>query len=135
MLSMRRLLACLLAVAASVLPGAAVAQVSPGPGVRVLESEVLADDLFFLYSMETITGGTPRWQRVWLGGWSKPADVPRDRIFTGLMVDGVLLPRKVEVLALPGALVNDPAITRVPVSLDLRMYFTALSLEDPHHAT
>ena len=132
---MRRVLTCLLAFAASVLPAPAVAQVAPGPGVRVLKSEVLADDLFFLYSTETLTSGTPRWQRVWLGGWSQPSDVPRDRIFVGLMRDGVLLPRKVEVLALPGALVNDPAITRVPGSLDLRMYFTALSLQDLDHAT
>ena len=127
--------AVLLALAAFLTPASASAQVSPGPGVVVLKREVLADDVFFLYSAETRPTGMFGDQTIWLGGWSKLANMPRDRIFMGEIRGGALQPELRQVLKMPGALVNDPSVIQVPGSSDLRMYFTALSLDDVEHAT
>src|SRR5262249_46138207 len=112
----------------------ASAQVSPGPSVIVLEREVLADNLFFLYSAETGAAIQPGSQVVWLGGWSNPENMPRDRIFMARIRDGSL-DGLTEVLTLPRALVNDPSLTMVPGTDDLLMYFSVLSLDDVPHAT
>jgi len=131
----RRQRAGVLPLIALLLAAPASGQVSPGPGVRVLQSQVLADDLFNLYSAETEGRHGSGRERIWLGGWSVPQDMPRDRIFLGILSADRSLSELIQVLQLPDALVNDPAVTRVPGDGDLRMYFTRLSLEDVDHAT
>ncbi len=110
------------------------AQVSPGPAVIVLKREVLADNLFLLYSAETGAAVEPGSQTVWLGGWSRPEHMPRDRVFMAQIRDGGL-EGLTEVLRLPRALVNDPSVAMVPGSDDLRMHVSVLSLDDVPHAT
>jgi hypothetical protein len=124
-----------LALIALLLAAPASGQVSPGPGVQVLQSQVLADDLFNLYSAETEGQHGSGRGKIWLGGWSAPQDMPRDRIFLGILSADRSLSELIQVLQLPDALVNDPAVTPVPGDGDLRMYFTRLSLEDVDHAT
>ncbi len=113
----------------------AMAQVSPGPGLRVLKREVLGDDLFHLYSAETgplsLTGG----RRIWLGGWRSLDDLPRDRIVMDRIRDGRLRGDRQLVLERPDAHVNDPAVVKVPGRRALRMYFTSLALADVDRAT
>jgi len=112
----------------------AMAQLVPGPGVVVLKREVLADNLFFLYSPETGAASEPGSQTLWLGGWSKPEHMPRDRVFMAQIRDGGLEGLR-QVLKVPDALVNDPSVTKVPDSADLRMYVTVLSLADVDQST
>ena len=88
------------------------------PAVIVLKREVLADNLFLLYAAETGAASEPGSQAVWLGGWSRPEHMPRDRVFMAQIRDGGL-EGLTEVLRLPRALVNDPSVATVPGSDDL----------------
>lgn len=132
--AMRQPLAVAVACAAILLATPACAQISGGPHVRVLHQDAVAEGAFFLYSPGTGPRSRDGAHRLWLGGWSTAADMPRDRIFTGSISQGRLGPRLTEVLALPGALVNDPAVIAVPGRPGLRMYFTVLSLDDVDRA-
>jgi hypothetical protein len=124
-----------LLLASLLMIGSATAQVTPGPGLTVLRQEVLAADLFHLYAAETgplLLSGD---RRIWLGGWRSLDDVPRDRIVMGRVREGELRGDLELVLERPDALVNDPAVVRVPGRRALRMYFTSLALDDLGRAT
>lgn len=127
--------ALLLALVAVLAPLPALAQVSPGPGVYTLRREILANDTFFLYSADTRPPNLYGPQTIWLGGWSKLGDIPKDRIFMGTLREGALQSDLRQVLKVPNALANDPSVVAVPNSTDLRMYFTVLSLADVEQAT
>jgi hypothetical protein len=114
-------------------PPSSVTPVAPdlsaGLGLAVLRREILADALFNLYSphtgMRTPSGG----EQIWLGGWDKRESLPWDRIFLGYLDGGELLPTLTTAVAVAGAAVNDPTVTNVPGSSELRMYFTLLASE------
>lgn len=95
---------------------------------------MLADNLFLLYTAETGAAVQPGCQTVWLGGWSRPEHMPRDRVFMAQIRDGGL-EGLTEVLRLPRAHVNDPSVTMMPGRDDLRMFVSVLSLNDVPHAT
>jgi hypothetical protein len=104
-------------------------ELSAGPGLAVLRREILADALFNLYSPRTGTRTASGREQIWLGGWDKLESLPWDRIFLGHLDEAKLLPTLTTAVAVAGAAVNDPTVTTVPGSSDLRMYFTLLASE------
>lgn len=89
-----------------------------GHAVMLLDTAPVLVGLFNAYA-PTVLGN-----RMWIGGWLTPADVPDDKIYRSDLVGGVFT-SPVLAFQLVGAAVNDPSVVQAPAGTT-NLYYTSL---------